>query len=337
MSDERRGPAPYGGAVNVELRHLRALAAIGDEGTITGAAAALHVSQPALSRTLEQLESRLGTSLVERTTRRLRLTPAGRRLYEHAHRILTQLDDALTEATAGPRALRVGFVWAALGRHTVPLLREWRRARPDVPVEVHRLADPEAELRRGTVDLAFLRTLPADDGALHTVALYQERRMAALCESDPLAGADAVGLADLAHHPIALCATACTTSTELWPAGRRPRHTFEVANVDEWLTAIATGEAAGVTAEATGHSHPHPGVRYLPITDAGPLTVLLARPRTATHPATAAFADHARRILRGGAAGAPVTDAATAPPADGPRTGATPPPDALVPPVSPIA
>src|SRR5581483_4475158 len=46
--------------MNVELRHLRALAAIGDEGTITGAAVALHISQPALSRTLEQLESRVG-------------------------------------------------------------------------------------------------------------------------------------------------------------------------------------------------------------------------------------------------------------------------------------
>ncbi|MEU3778601.1 LysR family transcriptional regulator, partial [Streptomyces sp. NPDC032472] len=88
--------------MNVELRHLRALAAIGDEGTITGAAAVLRVSQPALSRTLDQLEQRLGTTLVERTTRRLALTPEGRRLWEHAHRILTQLDDALAEAAAGP-------------------------------------------------------------------------------------------------------------------------------------------------------------------------------------------------------------------------------------------
>ncbi|MEU4205416.1 LysR family transcriptional regulator [Streptomyces sp. NPDC045470] len=306
--------------MNVELRHLRALAAIGDEGTITGAAAVLRVSQPALSRTLEQLESRLGTSLVERTTRRLRLTPAGRRLHEHAHRILAQLDDALAEAVAGPRPLRVGFAWAALGRHTVPLLREWRHEHPGEPVEVHRLDDAEAALRRGTVDLAFLRTVPADDGMLDTVALYRERRIAALCESDPLAGRTAVSLADLTHHAIALCATACTTSAALWPAGQRPSSTFEVANVDEWLTMIATGAAAGVTAEATVHSHPHPGVRYVPITDAGPVTVLLARPRAATHPATDAFTTHARHTLRRtGATGIPVTDAARTPPAAGRR------------------
>ena len=82
--------------MNVELRHLRALTAIGEEGTITGAAAVLHISQPALSRTLEQLESRVGVRLVERTTRTLSLTDAGQQLYERAHLILRQLDDALT-------------------------------------------------------------------------------------------------------------------------------------------------------------------------------------------------------------------------------------------------
>lgn len=108
--------------MNVELRHLRTLVAIGDEGTITGAALALHMSQPALSRTLEQLESRLGTRLVERTTRRLTLTEAGRRLWEHAHRILDQVDTALAEAVAGtqPRSIRVAFAWSALGSHGSP-------------------------------------------------------------------------------------------------------------------------------------------------------------------------------------------------------------------------
>jgi DNA-binding transcriptional LysR family regulator len=63
--------------MNVELRHLRALAAIGDQGTITGAAAVLHISQPALSRTLEQLESRVGVRLVQRTTPPQAQTQAG--------------------------------------------------------------------------------------------------------------------------------------------------------------------------------------------------------------------------------------------------------------------
>src|ERR1044072_8279379 len=72
----RRGkcpPRPHlcSGVMNVELRHLRVLAAIGDEGTFTDAAAGLRISQPAVSRTLDQLERRTGAQLVERTTRHL--------------------------------------------------------------------------------------------------------------------------------------------------------------------------------------------------------------------------------------------------------------------------
>ncbi|MER5209741.1 LysR family transcriptional regulator [Streptomyces sp. NPDC002838] len=278
--------------MNVELRHLRALVAIGDEGTITGAAAVLHISQPALSRTLEQLESRVGVRLVERTTRTLALTEAGQGLYERAHLILHQLDDALTEVAAGVRPLRIGFAWAALGDRTVPLLRTWREAHPGTPVRAHRGDDPEAALRRGRIDAALLRTEPAPGAGLEVRPLYREGRLAAVPEDDPLARRPAVRLTDLADRPVVLCATAATTAG-LWPDGRRPR-TFEVANVDEWLTVIATGEAVGVTAAATEHSHPHPGVRYLPLTDAPAVTVRLAWPRTPTHPATLAFLDHLR-------------------------------------------
>ncbi|MBO8194294.1 LysR family transcriptional regulator [Streptomyces oryzae] len=289
--------------MNVELRHLRALTAIGDEGTITGAAAVLRVSQPALSRTLEQLESRLGVRLVERTTRALDLTDAGRRLYERAHSILHQLDDALSEAAAGVRSLRIGFAWSALGEHTVPLLRSWRERYPDIPLRVHRPDDPEAALRRGEIDAALLRTEPAPGADLEVRPLYRERRLAALPESDALAGRPAVRLAELADRPVVLCATSATTA-DLWSGIPRPR-TFEVANVDEWLTVIATGEAVGVTAESTEHSHPHPGVCYRPLADAPPVTVRVVWPRTPTHPATRTFLDHLRRMTVLGSSGGP--------------------------------
>ncbi|MFE3123333.1 LysR family transcriptional regulator [Streptomyces hydrogenans] len=285
--------------MNVDVRHLRALAAIGDEGTVTGAARALHITQPALSRTLEQLESRLGVRLVERTTRRLELTDAGLRLWEHAHRILRQLDDALAEAAApagSPRPLRLAFAWAALGRHTVPLLRTWREQHPQVRVEIRRLDDPEAALRRGRADLAFLRVRPQEDTSVTLAELASEQRLAALPEHHPLAGRSQLTLADLADQVVALCSTAATTGVELWPEGRRPV-TIDVPGVDEWLTTIATGEAVGVTAEGTGHHHPHPGVRYVPLADAAPVPVYLAWPPAPAHPATADFVRLARHHL----------------------------------------
>ncbi|MEV0201014.1 LysR family transcriptional regulator [Nonomuraea sp. NPDC050691] len=281
--------------MNVELRHLRALAAIGDEGTITGAALALHMSQPALSRTLEQLEHRLGTRLVERTTRRLTLTEAGRRLWEHAHRILHQLDDALAEAAAGPRprSIRVAFAWSALGSHTVPLLRAWRDRHPDTPVHVRRVDDPEAAVRRGEADVAFVRADPAPDPSLASCSLIREQRMAAVPEEHPLARRPAVRLADLAGQPVVLCSTASSTRADLWPDGRRPR-TLQVPGVDEWLTTIATGDAIGVTTAGISYNHPHPGIRYLPLSDAAPVTVYLVWPASPSHPATDAF----RRLVQ---------------------------------------
>ncbi|WJV44197.1 LysR family transcriptional regulator [Streptomyces flavofungini] len=288
--------AGRGDAADVELRHLRALVAIDAEGTVTDAAIALGVSQPALSRTLRQLESRLSTRLVDRSTRHVALTDAGRRLVEHAHRILRLVDDALAETAADGRPLRIGFAWSALGRYTVPLLRAWRENRPDTAAQVLRRDDPQAALRRGEVDLALLRTEPVPDSDLVCVPLLRERRVAALAVDHTLAGQQAVRLEELSYEPVVICSTAATTAAHLWPTGRRP-HTFEVPGVDEWLTTIATGEAVGVTAESAGHSHPHPGVRYVPLTDAPSVTVHLVHPRVPRHPATAEFLDHIRMLL----------------------------------------
>ncbi|MFD4637710.1 LysR substrate-binding domain-containing protein [Lentzea sp. NPDC058436] len=280
--------------MNVELRHLRALAAIGDHRSITAAALALHVTQPALSRTLDQLERRIGVRLVERTTRHVALTEPGRRLWEHSHRILTSLDTALAEATR-PQPIRLTFAWAALGRFTIPFLREWRAAHPDVLVRIRRADDPEAALRRGDADIAVLRTSPAQAGVDH-VALIEEPRVAAVADDHPLATRDALVLADLVGECVAVCETAATTSADLWPSGARPR-TVDVPGVVEWLTSIATGTTVGVTAAGTSHHHPHPGVTYLPLTDADPIVVHLAWPAAAPHPSTSAFIALAQRHL----------------------------------------
>jgi DNA-binding transcriptional LysR family regulator len=199
--------------MNVELRHLRALAAIGDHRSITAAAQTLHVTQPALSRTLEQLERRLGVLLVERTTRHVALTDAGHRLWEHSHRILTSLDTALAEAVQ-PQPVRLTFAWAALGRFTIPFLRSWRAEHPDVLVRIRRSDDPEAALRRGEADVAVLRTEPSQAGIDH-VALIEEPRVAAVADDHPLALKSALTLNDLASETVSVCETAGTTTADL--------------------------------------------------------------------------------------------------------------------------
>ncbi|MFC9359651.1 LysR family transcriptional regulator [Rhodococcus sp. NPDC057014] len=281
--------------MNIELRHLRALAAIGDEGSITGAAAVLHVAQPALSRTLGQLEERIGTKLVDRSTRHLELTAQGQLLWERAHRILQSVDEAVAEVQAGPAPLRVGFAWSALGRHTVALLRTWK---DDTGTElvVRRVDDPALALRKGEIDMAFFRAKPGPPAFEHAL-LGHENRMLALADDDPLNRKGALSLDDLVSHRIALCSNAGTADLQLWPKSSRPEKTVVVANVDEWLTTIATGAAIGVTSDATEYSHPHPGVTYLPLTNTSPVPVYLTWPRHNRHPMTDRFVVHAKQIL----------------------------------------
>ena len=76
------------GRSNVELRHLRYFLMIAREGTISGAAAALHVSQPSLSRQMQELERDLGVRLFERGSRRITLTEPGMRLRRRAEEIV---------------------------------------------------------------------------------------------------------------------------------------------------------------------------------------------------------------------------------------------------------
>lgn len=282
--------------MDVDLRHLRAIAAIGDQGSISAAAASLHVAQPALSRTLSQLENRLGTRLVNRTTRRLELTPTGEILWEHAHRILRSVDEAIAATTTACSQLRVGFSWSALGRHTVALMRTWEVEQPGTDLVLRRVDDPEIALRTGKIDVAFFRSRPKTSTLRHALLGY-EQRLAAIAADDPLSGCDALALDAIATRRVAMCATAASADLDLWKPDQRPERTIVVGNVDEWLATIATGDTAGLTSESTEYSHPHPGIRYVPVSGVGPVPVFLCWPADNSHPMITTFVSHAAQFL----------------------------------------
>ncbi|WP_189174732.1 LysR family transcriptional regulator [Streptomyces lasiicapitis] len=271
--------------MTMELRHLRAFLTIAEEGAITRAAARLHIGQPALSRTLRQLETHLGVLLVDRSTHHLELTAAGRTFRDKAAAALAAVDTALDPRSLTALPLRLGHPWPALGDRTVPLLRRWDEEHPDVPLELRRIDDRTAGLTQGKVDVALLRGEVTAPG-LVTELLLHEERVAAVPAGSELAEHDSLTLADLAAWPIAMNTVAGTTTPDLWPAAARPTAAIEVTNTDEWLTAIAAGRAVGITTSATRHLHAHPAIAYRPLTDAPPVPLLLAwRSGTPAHPA----------------------------------------------------
>ncbi|MFF7181955.1 LysR substrate-binding domain-containing protein [Streptomyces sp. NPDC008121] len=283
--------------MGIELRHLRSFLAIAEEGNVTRAAARLHLTQPAVSRTLAALERHLGVRLVDRSTHHLSLTAEGRAFHDRAAAAVAAFDTALDPERLRHRPLRLGHAWAAFGPYTTPLLRRWQHEHPETPLELLRVDDRTAGLVRGEVDAALLRG-PVDAPGLATEELITETRIAALPADSPLADRTTVLLADLATETVVLNTVSGTTTLDLWPASPRPAGTLTVANTDDWLTAIAAGRGVGVSAASTADMHPHPGVAYRPLTDAPAVHTVLAWRDAAPHPATGALVALAREITR---------------------------------------
>ncbi|MCZ7459587.1 LysR family transcriptional regulator [Streptomyces sp. WMMC940] len=281
--------------MSIELRHLRCFLAIAEERSLTRAATALHLTQPAVSRTLAALERRLGVRLVDRSTHHVDLTAEGRAFREKAAAAVAAFDEALDPARLHRRPLRLGHAWSAFGSFTTPLLRRWQREHPETPLELLRIDDRTAGLARGEVDAAVLRG-PVDTSGLVTALLFTEPRVAAVTSDGPLARRASLTLADLASVPVVLNTVSGLTTLDLWPAGTRPATTLTVGNTDDWLTAIAAGRGAGASAASTADMHPHPGVTYRPLTDAPPVPVVLAWRAAAPHPALGALVALAREL-----------------------------------------
>ena len=261
--------------MDVQVRQLRALVAVVDAGTFTDAAGLLGVSQAAVSRAIAGLEQALGARVLQRTTRHVALTPAGTRIAAQARRILEEVGHLQRIVTDSRTEVRVGYAWAALGRHTRRLQKAWSAAHPRVPLVFVQANDPTAGLSDGTADLAVIRR-PLADPRFATAEIGVESRYAAVATDSALARRRSLRLADLSRSTVAMDTRTGTTTLQLWPADARPTSIRETPAVDEWLTLIAAGQAVGVTAEATAHQYPRPGVAYRVLREAPAISVRLA-------------------------------------------------------------
>jgi DNA-binding transcriptional LysR family regulator len=194
----------------IDVNGLRVIRAIGDEGGFTAAAERLGYSQPAVSQLVRRLERRLGTALVEKHGRSVRLTEAGRVLARHAVTVLGAVDAAQEEvaAIAGLRAGRVRVMaFPSSSATVVPLaLASLRAAHPDLTVSFSEAEPPEslAAVRAGDCDVAVAFTYPGtaeertDVSGLTRVPLLDDEVLVALRSDHPLADEAAVALRDLA-------------------------------------------------------------------------------------------------------------------------------------------
>jgi DNA-binding transcriptional LysR family regulator len=192
---------------DLDSRLLRAFVAVAEELSFTRGAHRLHLAQQALSAQIQQLETRVGERLFDRTTRSVALTETGEQLLPHARAVLAALDAGLGELEATRRAaratLRVGLATTAVVPLVGETLRRFAEDRPDVQLAVsnHGMIDPSAGLRAGTVDVGFVRPPFSDDGAVSMATVLTEPRYIVLREGHPLAERESVQPQDVVGEP----------------------------------------------------------------------------------------------------------------------------------------
>ncbi|WP_380164714.1 LysR substrate-binding domain-containing protein [Jannaschia sp. R86511] len=272
--------------VDLQTRRLRYALAVADRLSFTAAAAHLHTSQQGLSDQIGRLESQLGFRLFERTTRSVRLTPAGERFLSDARAALlllgTAVDEARSVADERPR-LRLGFLTGAAADLTDPILDAFTATHPDLDLDLreHPLTDTSAGLRDGISDVAFVRA-PLTIEGLDVIVLAAEPRVVAMAREHPLAGRAVLRAKDLEAWPVLggpgddPVFTAFWSLQDLQPppaitsAGRSP-------SVPEELTVVARGRAVSITAASAARFLPWPGVVFRGLQDCPPSQICVAR------------------------------------------------------------
>ncbi|WUH91793.1 LysR family transcriptional regulator [Streptomyces sp. NBC_00433] len=291
----------------MDLEAVRTFVAAADAGRFQDAAAELSVTQQAVSKRIAALEKALGVRLFTRTARGARLTVDGQAFLPHARDLLRAAARAVGSVRPGRRALRVDVI----GRRLAPagLLGEFRRAHPEVELDVVTLFDADAAvdaIRSGTIDASFRavtmpgRQLPDDIGA---VRAFDEPIQLLTGPGHPLAGARAVTPAQLGGQRIWMPGIVAGTEWAAYYDDLAAAFglTIEVTGPDFGTepvldTIAGSGSLATFVGEQTRLVWPADhGLRRIGVRDPAPVYPhSLLWHRGNPHPALAALRDHLR-------------------------------------------
>lgn len=262
-----------------DLKHLSTFVAVAEELNFHRAAERLNMAQPAVSRIVLELEDRLGVKLLERTTRRVRLTESGRYLLEEAQTILGRVEVAENTVrllASGTKAiLRIGYT-TITGHSLVPdIAREFRRSHPDVKLELTYLTSPVQRDRilQDEIDLGFIEG-HFQSSEIESQPVARHRLMALMPPEHPLAAKTSITVEDLAHEKLVM-----ETDFE-WPtpsagsssdvSGGRACHVGGAGSVEPHRHS-RTGHGGGghspssAACPASADAAPSPRARSLPI------------------------------------------------------------------------
>jgi DNA-binding transcriptional LysR family regulator len=299
----------------MELRHLRYFLVLADELHFGRAAERLAMSQPPLSVAIQQLEEAVGTRLLERNSKSVRLTAAGKSLAQSAAQVLQQAEEAkrLAHAVGEGKAgrLRVGFVGGMLFRGLAQGLQQLAASHPQIDAQLLEMntQDQLMAVQQGRLELAFVHSKPAEGaktGAhLEVQLVASEQFQACVPVGHRLAGRKRIALGELSGEPFVMFSQAASPDYHAQmlamcvQAGLRLDVRHEVRHWLSVLSLVAQGMGVALVPEALALA-PLAGVRHLALaqrvppsqtfavwrSDGGaPVAALLAHLAHLTHPA----------------------------------------------------
>jgi len=282
----------------MELQQMRYVVAIAETNSFTRAAERCLVAQSALSHQIARLERELGAKLFERTSRRVRLTPAGAAFLPAARECLDAAERAASDAAAAVGEVRgrlsVGLIPTVAAVDVPGALRDFRRQYPHVRIGLSMGASDDLveQVREGALEVAFLG-LPttARPQGVNARELARDRHVAVVAPDHPLAGESAVDLHRLSSEVFvdlpAGTAGRIQSDQAFSAAGLSRDVTFEVTSADYMARLVVEG--LGIALLPSTYVPQLTGVTTIEVTDAPTRAEHVIWSRATRTPAAGAF------------------------------------------------
>jgi LysR family transcriptional regulator for metE and metH len=264
---------------DIDVRQLRLVAAVCEEGSLTGAARRLHRTPSALSHQLRAAERALGTPLFRREGRRMRPTPAGERLRQAAEAVLSELSRAQAEARAQERlpegTIRISTECNTCYHWLPAALDAFQQRHPgvDVQVVVEATHEPIPALLDGRIDIGIVSD-PVRNARVATEPLFEDELVAVLPSDHRLRRAPFLRPEDFVSENLMTYAAPreeLTIFTDvLQPAGVRPRKWTPMQLTEAMIEMVRAGQGVGVMARWAAEPHVRRGALLVkPLTRRG--------------------------------------------------------------------
>jgi len=253
--------------VKLEIRHLKLLTAVAEEGSVTEAGRRLHVTQSALSHQLRDAEEKLRTALFLRLGKKMVLTPAGEKLLESARKVLDELHCAEAQAAGlndGTRGvIRLSTECYTCYHWLPPVLKKFHTKFPRVEVNIVLEATPRpiAALLEGKLDVA-VTTSPSQKKNLRLTPTCEDEMVIVMAPQHRLASASHVQPRDLAGETVLVYppkGESMLVEKVLRPAGVIPERVLEIPLTESMVDMASAGLGIAFLARWAVATYAHAG------------------------------------------------------------------------------